>query len=108
MWLTAARRTFDEFPEKVRRHIAFALDRAADGGKADNAKPLTDTEGGAFEISVRDRSGTYRAIYVLKVGAAIWIVHTFQKKSHRGIKTPRREIELVRGRIKLLQQQNNG
>jgi phage-related protein len=51
-----------------------------------------------------DRSGTYRAVYALKVGIDIWVVHAFQKKSVRGIKTPQREIDLIRERIKRLRE----
>jgi phage-related protein len=103
-WLNAAWRAFADFPENVRRQIAFGLDRAAEGGKADNAKPLHGLEGGAFEISANDRSGTYRAVYVLKIDVDIWVVHAFQKKSVRGIKTPQREIDLIRERIKRLRE----
>jgi phage-related protein len=101
-WLKAALREFEDFPEQVRRQIAFGLDRAAEGGKADAAKPLHGIEGGVFEIVADDRSGTYRAVYALKVGDDIWVVHAFQKKSVRGIKTPQREIDLIRDRIKRL------
>lgn len=103
-WLKAAWREFEDFPEKVRRQIAFGLDRAAEGGKADNAKPMHGLEGGVFEISADDRSGTFRAVYALKIDLAIWVVHAFQKKSVRGIKTPQREIDLIRERIKRLRE----
>src|SRR5712691_11041647 len=101
-WLKAALREFENFPEQVRRQIAFGLDRAAEGGKADAAKPLHGIDGGIFEIVADDRSGTYRAVYALKIGVDIWVVHAFQKKSVRGIKTPKREIDLIRDRIKSL------
>ena len=103
-WLKAALRTFEDFPGRVRRQIAFGLDRAAEGGKADNAKPLHGIEGGVFEIMANDRSGTYRTIYAVKLGDDIWVVHAFQKKSVRGIKTPQRNIELIRQRIKRLRE----
>jgi phage-related protein len=103
-WLKAAWREFEGFPENVRRQIAYGLDRSAEGGKADNAKPLHGLEGGIFEITADDRSGTYRAVYALKLGADIWVVHAFQKKSVRGIRTPQREIDLVRERIKRLRE----
>jgi phage-related protein len=103
-WLNAAWRSFGEFPEQVRRQIAFGLDRAAEGGKADNAKPLHGIDGGVFEITANDRSGTYRAVYAIKIGTDIWVVHAFQKKSVRGIKTPQREIDLIRERIKRLKE----
>jgi len=101
-WIKAALRDFADFPEQVRRQVAFGLDRAAEGGKADNAKPLHGIEGGVFEIVANDRSGTYRAIYALRVGEDVWVVHAFQKKSVRG--APQREIELIRERIKRLRE----
>jgi phage-related protein len=103
-WLRPAWREFEDFPENVRRQIAFGLDRAAEGGKADNAKPLHGIEGGVFEITADDRSGTFRAVYAVKLGVDIWVVHAFQKKSVRGIKTPRRELDLIRERIKRLRE----
>jgi phage-related protein len=103
-WLKAAWRTFEDFPENVRRQIAFGLDRAAEGGKSDNAKPLHGVEGGVFEITADGRSGTYRAVYALKLSTDIWVVHAFRKKSVRGIKTPQREIDLIRERIKRLRE----
>jgi phage-related protein len=103
-WLKAALRDFERFPEMVRRQLASGLDRAAEGAKADNAKPLHGIEGGVFEIIADDRSGTYRAVYALKLGADIWVIHAFQKKSVRGVKTPQREIDLIRERIKRLRE----
>ena len=103
-WLKPAWREFEDFPEVVRRQIAYALDRAAEGGKADNAKPLHGIEGGVFEVMADDRSGTYRAVYAVKLGVDIWVVHAFQKKSVRGIKTPQRELDLIRERIKRLRE----
>ena len=64
--LRAALRAFEGFPEPVRRQIAYGLDRAAEGGKADNAKLLHGIYGGIFEIVADDRSGTYRAVYAVK------------------------------------------
>lgn len=55
-------------------------------------------------MSADDRSGTYRAVYALKIGVDIWVVHAFQKKSVRGIRTPQREIDLIRERIKRLRE----
>jgi phage-related protein len=103
-WLNAAWRSFQDFPDDVRRQIAFGLDRAAEGGKADNAKPMHGIDGGVFEITANDRAGTYRAVYAIKLGADIWVIHAFQKKSVRGIKTPQREIDLIRERIKRLRE----
>lgn len=71
---------------------------------AGNAKPLHGMEGGVIELIANDRSGTFRAVYALKIGVDIWVVHAFQKKSVQGIATPRREIDLIRERIKRLRE----
>ncbi len=43
-------------------------------------------------------------VYALQIGAEIWVVHAFQKKSSAGIKTPKVEIDLVRERLKRLKE----
>jgi phage-related protein len=77
---------------------------AAEGGKADIAKPMKGLGSGVFEIALRHRGGAFRVIYALQLGEAIWVVHTFQKKSPQGIKTPKHEIDLIRDRLKRLKE----
>ena len=43
-------------------------------------------------------------VYAAQLGADIWVVHAFQKKSTQGIKTPNREIDLVKERLKRLKE----
>jgi phage-related protein len=50
------------------------------------------------------RGNAYRAIYAVQLGEDVWVVHAFQKKSTQGIKTPKREIDLIRARLKRLQE----
>lgn len=103
-WVKAARKEFEGFPEKVRTEGLRALTIAAEGAKADNAKPLHGLGSGIFEIVLNDRSGTYRVIYAVQIGDDLWVVHAFQKKSKKGIKTPQQEIDLVRERLKRLKE----
>lgn len=79
-----------------------ALTIAAEGAKADSAKPLHGLGSGIFEIVLNDRSGTFRVIYAVQIGDDLWVVHAFQKKSKRGIKTPQHEINVIRERLKRL------
>ena len=79
-----------------------ALTIAAEGGKADIAKPMRDLGSGVFEIAVSFRGDAFRVVYVVQLGDDIWVVHTFQKQSTRGIKTPKSEIDLVRDRLRRL------
>jgi phage-related protein len=103
-WVKAARREFEKFPAKVQVEGLRALTIAAEGAKADNAKPLHGLGSGILEIVLNDRSGTYRVVYAVQIGDDLWVVHAFQKKSKRGIKTPQHEIDVIRERLKRLKE----
>jgi phage-related protein len=57
-----------------------------------------------FEIALPLRGDALRVVYAVQIAEEIWVVHAFQKKSTQGIKTPRREIDLVRDRLKRLKE----
>lgn len=103
-WIKAARKDFEEFPEGARLATLNALTIAAEGRKADMAKPLTGLGSGVFEIALASRGNAYRTVYTVQVGADIWVVHAFQKKSKIGIKTPKQDIDLIRERLKRLKE----
>ena len=107
-WLKAALHEFEKFPEGARTICLTALTIAAEGGKADIAKPMRGQGSGAFEIALAYRSDAFRVVYAVQIGDDIWVVHAFQKKSTRGIATPRHEIDLVRERIKRLKEMLDG
>lgn len=88
-----------------RRSICLAaLTIAAAGGKADIAKLLRGLEAGVFEIALPFRGDAFRVVYAVQLGDEIWVVHAFQKKSTTGIKTPKREIDLVKDRLRRLKE----
>jgi phage-related protein len=101
-WIKAALREFEAFPEGARSIYLAALTIAAEGGKADIAKPLHGLGSGVFEIALPFHGDAFRVVYALQVAEEIWVIHAFQKKSTRGIKTPAHEINLVRERLKRL------
>ena len=103
-WIKAARRDFEEFPDEVQDDMLNALTIAAEGSKSDKAKPFKGVDGGVFEIALRHRGDAFRAIYAVKIGADIWVIHAFQKKSKAGIKTPQMEVDLIRERLKRLKE----
>lgn len=82
-----------------------ALTIAAEGSKSDIAKPMKGLGSGVFEIALAYRSDACRTIYAVKLGEDIWVIHAFQKKSTKGITTPKREVELIRSRISQLKEQ---
>ena len=69
------------------------------GGMPDNAKPLKGLGGGIIEIVERYDTDTYRVVYAVRFKNAIYILHAFQKKSKKGIKTPKQDIDLIKKRL---------
>ncbi len=80
------------------------VDDCGRGWKADIAKPLHGFGSGVFEIALPYRRDAFRVVYAVQLGDDIWVIHAFQKKSTTGIKTPNREIEVVRDRLKKLKE----
>jgi phage-related protein len=71
------------------------------GSKYLDAKPLKGFGGaGVLEIIADDNGSTYRAVYTVKFAGAMYVRHAFLKKSRKGVKTPKREIDLIRRRLK--------
>ena len=100
-WIKA----FAGFPEGVQDEILRALTVAAEGQKADIAKPLKGFGSGVFEVALKYRTDAYRTVYALQLGERLWVVHAFQKKAKQGIKTPTTEIDLIRERLKRLKKE---
>ena len=103
-WIKAALKEFDSFPDGVRSICLAALTIAAEGGKADIAKPMHGMGSGVIEIALPFKGEAFRVVYAVQLGEDIWVVHAFQKKSTQGIKTPKREIDLVKDRLKRLKE----
>ena len=74
------------------------------GSLSPAAKPLKGISSGVFEIRADYRTNTYRAVYSVKIGNKVYVLHCFQKKSKRGIKTPQKEIDLIKRRLKIAQE----
>ena len=104
-WIKPAHKDFGKFPQGARTILLRALTIAAEGSKSDIAKPMKGFGPGVYEIALAYRSDAYRTIYAVKLGEDIWVVHAFQKKSTKGTKTPKREIDLIRSRIGQLKRQ---
>ena len=101
-WLKGARRGFEDFPEGAQLEMARVLTILAEGRMPDIAKPLTGFGSGVMELALRYRGDAFRLVYALQIGDDIWVVHAFQKKSKTGIKTPKREMDLINERLKRL------
>jgi phage-related protein len=103
-WLKAARKDFETFPEGAQLEMGRALTVIAERGKPDIAKPMRGYGSGVLELALHYRGDAFRVVYALHFGADVWVVHAFQKKSKSGIKTPKRETDLIRERLKRLKE----
>jgi len=93
------------FPAKVKDRVGYALYEAQRGEKAANTKSLKGFHGASVLEVVEDYDGaTYRAIYTIRFSNAVYVLHTFQKKSKKGIATPKQDVELVKSRLKLAEE----
>jgi phage-related protein len=100
-WVGSSLRDLRGFPRAVRRVLGQALDDAQHGEKHPGARPLKGFGGaGVLEIVEDDDGDTYRAVYTVKLLGAIYVLHAFQKKSKRGRATAKKDIELIKQRLK--------
>jgi phage-related protein len=94
-----SREVIRELPDEVKSEIGFALERVQRGKMPVNAKPLKGIAPGVLEIVSDFKGDTFRAVYTVRFPRAVYVLHVFQKKSKRGIATPKREIDLVKRRL---------
>ena len=100
IWVGSAKRDLLAFPEPVINEIGTALSVAQFGGKHPAAKPWKGLGSGVLEVVEDNDHSTYRAVYTVRFEKAIYVLHCFQKKSPRGIKTARQDVELLSRRLK--------
>jgi phage-related protein len=103
-WIKSARKDFEKFSIEAQTICFAALTIAAEGAKADIAKPFKGLGSGVFEIALPYRGNAFRVVYAVQLAQAVWVLHAFQKKSTEGIKTPRHEVDLIRNRLKRLKE----
>ena len=100
VWIGDSRKNIREFPEDVRASVGYALQLVQAGETPLEAKPFKGIGSGVYEIVKRYDTDTYRAVYAVKIGEKVYVLHAFQKKSKSGIKTPQPDIDLIKQRYK--------
>ena len=101
-WVGRSYKDLMALPVEVRRMFGFALSLAQAGDQHDDAKVLKGFGGaGVLEVVESDVGGTYRAVYAVKFKQAVFVLHCFQKKSKRGIATPKVDMDIIHARLKV-------
>jgi phage-related protein len=100
-WVGSSKDDLSAFPEEVKRRVGGALWDAQRGLRALFAKPLRGFGGaGVLEVTDDYEGDTYRAVYTVRFAGAVYMLHAFQKKSKRGIATPKAELDVIKQRFK--------
>ena len=101
IWVGSTRKDLREFPEPVQDHVGYALYAAQRGSRHRDTKTLSGFSGaGVVEVVTDFRGDTFRAVYTVRFAGAVYVLHTFQKKSKTGRETRRRDMELIEQRLR--------
>lgn len=99
-WVGSSKEDLLTFPEPVQDEIGTALSVAQFGGKHPSAKPWRGEGAGVFEVLEDHRGDSYRAVYIVRFEGVVYVLHAFQKKSPSGIRTSKRDVDLIARRLK--------
>ncbi len=103
-WVGSAKRDLLAMPAEVVDDFGFALGLIQLGGVPPSAKPWKGEGPGVLELVEEHGSGTYRTVVLVRFRRAVYVLHCFQKKSTRGIRTAARDVALVRERLRVARQ----
>ena len=92
------KRTFETFQRAPKKVLGDELQLMQFGGMPRDAKPFRGVGSGVVEIALRYASDAYRVVLTLQIGRRIYVLHIFQKKSKKGIETPKRDVDLIKKR----------
>ena len=96
-------------PDDVQDTFGYALHQAQSGKNHEQAKPLKGFgSAGVLEVVEDSGGSTFRAVYTVKFGDAIYVLHCFQKKSTQGISTPKPDVDVIRERLKAAEMHAKG
>jgi phage-related protein len=100
-WIGSSRDDLRAFPDEVRRVMGVAINDAQNGEEHPRAKALRGFGGRSVQVVDDEDGDTYRAVYTVRFAGVIYVLHAFQKKSKKGSETPKRDIELIKARLKV-------
>ncbi|HHL35110.1 MAG TPA: addiction module toxin RelE [Desulfobulbaceae bacterium] len=103
-WIGSSYDDFMEFPEQVHDSMGYALHRVQEGKQPRNSKKLKGAQSAAVEIISNHDGDTFRAVYTIKLAGVVYVLHAFKKKSRKGIATPKSDLDLIRQRLQLAEE----
>lgn len=85
-----------DFPASVRQDAGYQLDRVQRGLRPFDTKPMQSVGKDVEELRIWDESGTYRIFFIARLCDAVYVLHSFSKKTQE---TPKRDIDLAKNRF---------
>jgi len=98
VWMGNSRRNIQGFPEGAQKLMGDELQLIQFGGMPRDAKPFKGVGSGIIEIALRYEGDAYRSVVAVQLGERIYVLHAFQKKSKKGIATPKKDVEVIKQR----------
>ena len=96
IWMGSSKQDLRRFPKNTQRKAGFELRAVQQGDEPSDSKSMPTIGKGVKEIRIRTKDA-YRVFYVAKFQEAVYVLHTFQKKTQ---KTSKRDIQLGQQRYK--------
>jgi phage-related protein len=98
IWVGNSKRNIQAFPKSAQKVIGDELQLIQFGGMPKHAKPFKGIGSGVLEIAVRFEGHAYRTVVAVQLDERVYVLHAFQKKSKKGIATPKHDVELIKRR----------
>ncbi len=98
VWMGDSRRNIQGFPEGAQKLMGDELQLIQFGGMPRDAKLFKGAGSGIIEIALRYERNAYRSVVAVQLGERIYVLHAFQKKSKKGIATPKKDVEMIKQR----------
>jgi phage-related protein len=98
VWIGNSKNNLRDFPDGAQKLLGDELQLIQFGGMPKDAKPFKGVGSGVLEIALRYASDAYRVVLAVQIGKRVYVLHAFQKKSKKGVETPKRDVDLIKKR----------
>jgi phage-related protein len=98
VWMGNSRRNLQAFPKDAQKLTGYEFQLIQFGGMPKDAKPFKGIGSGVIEVALRYATDAYRTVVAVQLGKTVYVLHAFQKKSKKGIATPKKDVDLIRQR----------
>ncbi len=99
-WLGDSKKNIQNFPKEAQKTMGAELQIMQFGEMPKDVKPFRGIGSGVFEIAIKYDKEAYRTVLAVQLGKTIYVLHAFQKKSKKGIETPKQDVDLIKRRYK--------